>query len=134
MNDNFTQVITALISDEKGRVLVSKRSFSSQMPGQWQNPGGKLEKGESHIEALKREVKEETDLEVKEVGDLIFRVVDKENKFDVYFYEVRVTGIPKAKEPDKVSSEWVYLTLKELEKEEVIPDLMEAIRRWKNKN
>ena len=132
--NNFTQVITALISDEKGRVLVSKRSFSSQMPGQWQNPGGKLEKEESHTEALKREVKEETGLEVKKVGNLIFRVVDKENKFDVYFYEVKAVGIPKVKEPDKVSSEWIYLTLEELEKEEVIPDLMEAIRKWKSKN
>ena len=131
--NNFTQVITALISDEKGRVLVSKRSLSSQMPGQWQNPGGKLEKGESHIETLKREVKEETGLEVKEIGDLIFKIVDRENKFDVYFYEVKVIGIPRVKEPDKVSSEWVYLTLEELEKKEVIPDLMEAIRKWKNK-
>jgi len=68
-------------------------------------------------------------LEVKKVGNLIFRVVDKENKFDVYFYEVKAVGIPKVKEPDKVSSEWIYLTLEELEKEEVIPDLMEAIRK-----
>jgi hypothetical protein len=68
-------------------------------------------------------------LEVKKVGDLIFRVVDKENKFEVYFYEVKATGIPKVKESDKVSSEWIYLTLEELEKEEVIPDLMKAIRK-----
>lgn len=104
------------------------------MPGQWQNPGGKVEKGESHAEALKREIKEETGLEVKEIGDLVSRIIDKENNFDVYFYEVKVIGIPKVKEPDKVSSEWVYLTLEELEKKEVIPDLMEAIRKWKNKN
>ncbi|CAG8730441.1 18862_t:CDS:2, partial [Racocetra fulgida] len=87
-------------------------SFSSPMPGQWQNPGGKVEKGENHAEALKREVKEETGLEVKQVGDLVFRFIDKESKFDIYFYEVKVV---------------VYLTLEELEKKEVVLGLVEAI-------
>ncbi|CAG8792090.1 9137_t:CDS:2, partial [Cetraspora pellucida] len=94
-------IATALIADEKGRVLVSQRSFSSPMPGQWQNPGGKVEKRENHAEALKREVKEETGLEVKQVGDLIFRFIDKKNKFDIYFYEVKTAGKPKEKEHDK---------------------------------
>ncbi|CAG8833034.1 23367_t:CDS:2, partial [Gigaspora margarita] len=72
---------------------------------------------------------EETGLEVEEVGDLIFRFIDKESKFDIYFYEVKAVGKPKVKEPDKVSSEWIYLTLEELEKKKVVLEKLGDIKR-----
>jgi len=49
------------------RVLIAKRhpNHSNGDGGLWEMPSGRLEKSESFEMALKREVKEETDLEVK---------------------------------------------------------------------
>ena len=101
---NYPPVVVAVILDPKNRLLVSQRSLDSVAPGKWQNPGGKIELGETHEKALKREVKEETDMDVKAISKLLFQFSDHQNKFEVYFYKVEATGQPKVKEPNKLSS------------------------------
>jgi ADP-ribose pyrophosphatase YjhB (NUDIX family) len=53
----------------EGSVLLARRN---QAPGrgQWSLPGGAVELGESHLEALKRELREEASINV-EIGGLI---------------------------------------------------------------
>lgn len=46
----------AVVRDEQGRVLLVENSY---MPGQWQLPGGGVEKGEAASEAIARELVEE---------------------------------------------------------------------------
>ncbi len=53
-----------IVLDERGRILLEKRSDS----GLWGLPGGRIEPGESLIEAALREVREETGLTVEIVG------------------------------------------------------------------
>lgn len=61
-------VVTALI--RKGdRVLVGQRPPGHTLAGQWEFPGGKIEKGEAPEEALKRELQEELGIEA-EIGPL----------------------------------------------------------------
>ncbi len=53
------------IRDEKGRVLMLKRSMSSKNNGgKWEFPGGKVDAGEEIDDALLREVYEETGLSI----------------------------------------------------------------------
>ncbi len=59
--------VFAAIFDNHGRILCVKQSAG---PRKWTLPGGRMESGESPIEALVREVREETGYHV-EVGDLI---------------------------------------------------------------
>ena len=56
----ITPAVRAVIQDDKGRVLFVKRTDS----GNWGMPAGALELDESVTDALKREVYEETGLEV----------------------------------------------------------------------
>jgi len=126
---NYPSVVVAVILDLKNRLLVSQRSLGSIAPGEWQNPGGKVEVGETHEEALKREVKEETDMDVKAISKLLFQFSDHKNKFEVYFYKVEATGQPKTKEPEKLNSGWVYLELDELRKKDTVPALSELLKR-----
>lgn len=51
------QVVAAVIVDN-GRVLATQRG-SGEWRGWWEFPGGKVEPGETHEEALRREIREE---------------------------------------------------------------------------
>jgi len=59
----FSVVVAAVIIKEK-KVLLLKRREEDVYPGIWELPSGKRELGETSIEALVREVKEETGLSV----------------------------------------------------------------------
>jgi mutator protein MutT len=60
--------ITALIKNStKDKFLVLKRSQSElAFPGKWSFPGGKAERGESVLDTLRREVKEESGLDIED--------------------------------------------------------------------
>lgn len=53
-----------------GKVLCAQRGSHGPLAGKWEFPGGKVEKGESPREALKREIAEELRCDI-EVGDEI---------------------------------------------------------------
>lgn len=53
-----------------GKILCARRPEGKNLAGKWEFPGGKLEPGEDHREALAREIREELGCEV-EVGDQI---------------------------------------------------------------
>jgi 8-oxo-dGTP diphosphatase len=62
--DMFYLASHALIRRE-GKVLATRRSQANDyMPGKWDLPGGTVEEGETPEQALVREVKEETGLDV----------------------------------------------------------------------
>lgn len=61
-------VVAAVIMKE-GKVFSTQRGYGEFKDG-WEFPGGKVEAGESPEEALRREIREELEVEVN-VGDLI---------------------------------------------------------------
>jgi len=66
-------IVTAAIILKEGLVLVTRRPDGKPHAGMWEFPGGKLDAGETPQECLRREIREELDLEVT-VGP-IFEVV-----------------------------------------------------------
>ena len=68
-----TRVVAAVIVRE-GRVLVTRRPEGTHLGGKWEFPGGKVEAGEDDAAALRRELREETGVEVR-VGALLERVL-----------------------------------------------------------
>jgi 8-oxo-dGTP diphosphatase len=61
---NEVHVAVAVIQDQLGRVLLSRRHDHLHQGGLWEFPGGKLEPGESLEQALRREIREELGLEL----------------------------------------------------------------------
>ena len=64
--------VGAVIEDEAGRILLVKHvpQRGGFWQGKWICPGGKLELGETIEEGIKREVREETQLEIELVAPL----------------------------------------------------------------
>ncbi len=67
------KVVAAIIFDDEGRVFATEKGYGS-FKGKWEFPGGKIKNGESPEKALKREIREELNIEIT-VGKL-FTIVD----------------------------------------------------------
>ena len=68
-----TVIVTAALIIEQGKILVTQRKKDSSHGLLWEFPGGKVKEGEEPRDALRRELKEELNVEV-EVG-MIFDAV-----------------------------------------------------------
>ncbi len=66
-------VVTAAIIHQEDKILIAQRKSNADHGLKWEFPGGKLRFGEEPKDGLRREIKEELDMEV-EVGE-IFEVV-----------------------------------------------------------
>jgi mutator protein MutT len=84
--------VGAIIYDERGHVLLVERGRPPGV-GLWTVPGGKLEPGETIVEAVAREVREETGL-VVEVGALacIVEWRGADHHFEIHDHVARVIG------------------------------------------
>ena len=73
MNDR-TKVAAAVIH-RRGKILIARRKKGDRFEGRWEFPGGKIEAGESPEECLRRELREEmeVDIEAEEyLGSVLF--------------------------------------------------------------
>ncbi|MNX37987.1 CTP pyrophosphohydrolase [compost metagenome] len=63
-----------ILKDEK--VLVAQRNEKMKLPLKWEFPGGKLEINEDEIDCIKREIKEEINIEITVLKKLSHNVHD----------------------------------------------------------
>ena len=89
-------VVAALIWDND-KFMICQRPKDKARPLLWEFAGGKVDKGETKEEALKRELKEELDIEVK-VMDVFTSVVHKYDDITInltVFNTQIIKGVPK---------------------------------------
>ncbi len=107
---------------KEGKVLLGRRHIDpdkadSELRGEgtWTMPGGKLEFGESFEEGAKREVKEETGIELDEVKVIC---VSNDRNEHAHFVTIgllseKFKGNPEVMEPDEIV-EWKWFDLDNL--------------------
>ncbi|NLM45495.1 MAG: (deoxy)nucleoside triphosphate pyrophosphohydrolase [Firmicutes bacterium] len=75
-------VVAAVIENEEGKVLVAKRKPGMKLAGYWEFPGGKVKENEAPEEGLRRELREEMNVEI-EVGEYIGENVHRYGDFTI---------------------------------------------------
>ncbi len=70
----ITEVAAAVIQRPDGSFLLAQRPEGKPYSGYWEFPGGKIEQGENALACLKREIKEELDVEILGATPWITRV------------------------------------------------------------
>ena len=115
-NTDIPKVGVGVLIIQDSKILLGKRK-NAHGAGTWAPPGGHLEFGESFEDCARREVLEETGLEVVSLRKYGFTndVFTKENKHYVTVFMVVDTfiGEPKVLEPDKCEC-WEWFEINQL--------------------
>jgi len=87
-NEYNMGIETWIINDHK--LLMTKRSLEKSHPGKWEVPGGCSQIGESSIDTLTRELKEEVNIDIKDNYKLLDTVMYKKMFVDIYTSNIKV--------------------------------------------
>jgi A/G-specific adenine glycosylase len=105
--------VVAAVIEEDGLFLLTRRLAGTHLAGMWEFPGGKIEPGETHAAALRREIREELGLEI-EVGQLITTVKHAYTHFKITLHAFccrLLEGEPRA----LGVADWRWVTLAEVD-------------------
>ena len=100
--------VGAIVKDEAGRLLLIQRGHEPET-GRWSLPGGRIEPGESDTQAVVRETREETGLQVT-CGALVGSVERPGLRgavLDIRDYSATVTGGTLTAGDDAADARWV---------------------------
>jgi 8-oxo-dGTP diphosphatase len=73
-----------MVEKEGGRYLITQRPRTASLPLLWEFPGGRVQEGETDQQALKRELKEEMNIDV-EVGEEAIHLHHEYPHYDIDF-------------------------------------------------
>ena len=120
MNEKKHLRVAAALIFENGKIFATQRGDSkfSYVAHKFEFPGGKIEEGEKGEEAVKREMKEELDLDVK-VGSLYASHTYEYPDFIItlYLYECEALSSFSLKEHES----YAWIAPKDLKEEEWAP-------------
>ena len=90
--------VVAAVVRRYGRVLVCQRPGHKRHGGLWEFPGGKIEPGESVLDAMRRELAEELGATVTSVEEMEFSFADPGSEFVIEFYPAVIEGELRCRE------------------------------------
>ena len=124
--------VRGIIKNDNGEILIVKRHPKSRTdPEMWELPGGKVEKAEHFADALVREIKEETNLDVS-VGDFAEAVQNDymhKRTVQLMMYLCDVEGEVKISEEH---TDWMWASLEKIRGLEISTSLKKMLekRNW----
>lgn len=121
--------VGAIVRDDQGRLLLVRRG-NAPSAGLWSLPGGRVEPGESEVEAVVREVAEETGLvvEPERVVGIVRRPGRDGSTYVISDYACTVRGGTLAAADDAVDATWA--SLDDLDALALVPQLRDVLEEW----
>ena len=125
----LVRCVGAVVRDDQGRLLMVRRGHAPAA-GTWSVPGGRVEPGESDADAVVREVREETGLEVRPdalVGH-VERLAPGGVVYDIFDYAAHVVSGQLSAGTDAADARWV--SEDQLAALDCSPGLVAELRSW----
>lgn len=133
MEKPYGLTMRGIVKNSEGKILVLRRHPKSKTnPHKWELPGGKIEKCEYFDEAFIREIKEETDLDVK-VGYFCEAVQDDyahKRTVQLIMYAKDITGEVKISDEH---NDWMWASIDEIKSLEITSSLEKIIKKRNEK-
>ena len=104
--------VSAAVIFKKGYVYIQKRRAKGLMGGLWEFPGGKIESGETEIECLRREIKEELGVNIR-IGEKLMTHRHSYTRFQVTLH-VFQCQMHSGKLSPSVCDDWKWVKPNEL--------------------
>ena len=83
--DEYVIVAHCWIINSSKKILVTQRSLNKNRAGKWEDTHGGVRAGETSIQGMKRELKEELGIDINDNELKLVKTIKKENKFrDIY--------------------------------------------------
>jgi 8-oxo-dGTP diphosphatase len=97
MSERIVRVVAAVIEREN-RYLITQRRATAVLPNLWEFPGGKVEPGERDEDALRREIRERLDADVR-VAQMISFVRHPYERYtvDLHLYQCELMSEVQAR-------------------------------------
>ena len=90
------QVVVAAVIERNGSFLVARRQAGVHLEGYWEFPGGKCHPNETHLESLRREIREELDADVETADKLLMSAHEYDDRIiELHFYRCALVGTPR---------------------------------------
>lgn len=121
------RVVAAIIFNTENQFLLARKKEGKPLAGYWEFPGGKVDAGEDDISALKREIREELNIELKDIQlsfEYTYRYPDKEIDFVIFRAQMDNGNIQLT---DHDSTAWINMS--EIEKYKIAPADREALKK-----
>jgi ADP-ribose pyrophosphatase YjhB (NUDIX family) len=132
---NPAATASALIVDDEGRVLLARRA-GDPGEGMWDIPGGFIEEGEDPLETLRREIEEETSLEIQPI-DFLGGLSDRYGKGGVHtlnlYWTARVVAGEPAPADDVADLRWFGLEELPGEDEFAFRNSVQVLEEWRGR-
>lgn len=103
-------IVTGIIEDRAtNKILIAKRKDDAMLGGLWEFPGGKQEPGESDLQTLHREIREELGVYINEIEHFIsIKHTYSHFRITMHTYRCKLKqGTPSAKSSQEIK--WVYV-------------------------
>lgn len=125
--------VRAILEDERNKVLVLKRANTKYEAGKWNLPGGKIDYGISAEEMCRREIREETGLEILDLRFLFYQDSLPSHDADMHclalYFHGNASGIVRL---NKESLDYLWIASKDIDKIEFAFNHGERLRRFFN--
>jgi 8-oxo-dGTP pyrophosphatase MutT (NUDIX family) len=118
--------VKGLVVDASGRFLLAREDN-----GKWEFPGGGLDHDEEPLDGLRREIQEETGLEVTWVSPSpIYFTTSKRLHYENYianvFYEIKLKDLNFT--PSEECQELRFFTVEEAKQQDLFPNVTEFLK------
>jgi mutator protein MutT len=128
---NTVKSVRVILSNEKGEILLLKRANALHENGKWALPGGKIDLGDTEEETCRREVKEETNMDVdklKYLFSLDSPPIDDQK--GIYFAKYFIASFKGEVKINSESSEYKWVSPKDIDSCNMAFNQKEGVKKY----